>query len=91
MSILIHIEFPETREGVTANRVRLQSGTRLGRIEHAGPDAFVARTTQGHLLVRGDTVLTLPSLTDAAAHLWMAFMAHSADLDSTPVRSDHAG
>jgi hypothetical protein len=75
MSIVIRIQHAESRDGVTVHRVCLQSGTLIGRIEQATTDSFTARNAEGHLLVHGDTKLTFSSLTDAAAHIWMAFMA----------------
>lgn len=46
---------------------------------------------QGHLLVRGGTTTRFMSVIDAAAHLWMAFMANSATLDAALVRGDRVG
>jgi hypothetical protein len=86
VSIVIRIQNAESRDGVTVHRVCLQSGTLIGRIEQATADFFTARSVKGHLLVHGDTKLTFPSLTDAAVHIWMAFIARRADPAYTTTR-----
>jgi hypothetical protein len=91
VSIVIRIRHPETRNGVTVHHVCLQSGTLIGCIEQATADSFTARSAEGHSLVHGDTEITFPSLTDAAAQVWMSFMARRADPSYTIARSQHAG
>jgi hypothetical protein len=77
MTILISIQPARSRRGVTTQRVCLQSGTLIGLVEHATEEAFTARSAEGHPLVHGDTAMTFPSLTDAAAAVWLGFMARS--------------
>jgi hypothetical protein len=91
VSIVIRIRHAESRDGVTVRHVCLQSGTLIGRVAQATVDSFTARSAEGHPLVHGDTEITFPSLTDAAAHVWMSFMARRADPTCTIVRSEHAG
>lgn len=91
MSIIIRIRHAESRDGVTVHRVCLQSGTLIGCIEQATADSFAARSAEGHSLVDLDTETTFPSLTDAAAQVWMSFMARRADPTYTIARSEHVG
>jgi hypothetical protein len=91
VTIVIRIEPASSQEGVTVQRVCLRSGTLIGVIEHAEADAFKARNVEGHLLVTHEgTTMTFPSLSDAAAHIWMAFMARRADPAYTSTRSERA-
>jgi hypothetical protein len=91
VTIVIRISHAENQDGVTVRHVCLQSGTAIGCIAQATADSFTARSAEGHSLVHGDTEITFPSLIDAAAHVWMSFMASRADPAYAIVRSEHAG
>jgi hypothetical protein len=67
VSIVIRIQAASSQHGVTTRRVCLQSGTLIGFVEHATEETFTARSAEGHPLDHGDTTITFPSLTDAAA------------------------
>jgi hypothetical protein len=64
-----------------APRAVLGSGSVIGTVEQRGPGVFVVRGPQGHLvchwLSTGDTPMTFSALTDAAAAVWLGFMARS--------------
>jgi hypothetical protein len=84
LSVLIHIHATRDPGGVTAYRVALSGGTTIGVVRRRADESIIASTPEGHRVTHGDTSVQFATVVDAAAHVWMAFMARP--IASPPVQ-----